>query len=66
MRELKLPDNSKFKLGDQVNFEGKIWTIDGLCIDNGVDSYEISTKSGKGLYIKGVPIAKGDQYFSKA
>ncbi len=66
MTELTLPKDSKFKVGDKVSFEGQTWTIDGYCLTNGVGSYEISTQSGMGLYIKGVPIAKGDDYFSKA
>ncbi len=66
MTESSTPKNSKFKIGERISYEGKTWTIDGYCLTNGVDSYEISTKNGQGLYIKGVPITKGDEYFSLA
>ncbi|MDH5532802.1 MAG: hypothetical protein OEX81_00045 [Candidatus Pacebacteria bacterium] len=63
----KPPYQTKFKPGDSVKYDNKLWKIDGWCLLSGSEhAYDISTPSGKGLYIKGVKISEGDKYFSKA
>lgn len=57
---------AKFKIGDYIKYQGKTWKIDGFCLANGEDAYDLSTPSGKGLHIISVLIPIGNEYFSKA